>query len=102
MVKKSAVQEVVFKAIDVFNAQMGDEQTLPKEMDAFIFGKRGHLSSLGLVNFVMETEEKISDEFRVEISLADEKAMSRSRSPFRTVESLVDYIHELLIEKSND
>ena len=38
----------------------------------------------------------IEDEFKVSLTLADEKAMSYSRSPFRTVQTLRDYVNDLL------
>ena len=100
--RAQSFQRVVFKAIDAFNSQMGDEQSLPKALDAPIFGRNGHLTSLGLVNFVVETEEKINDELGTRVALADDKAMSRQRSPFRTVESLIDYIAELLGDGCDD
>lgn len=64
--------------------------------EVVIFGAGGVLDSLGLVNFLADLEYRISDEFGQEIVLASEQAMSRSRSPFRNVASLTEYIEELL------
>jgi acyl carrier protein len=41
-------------------------------------------------------EQRFSEEYGIEISLMDERAMSQTRSPFRTVGSLGDYIAQLL------
>ena len=66
--------------------------------DGVIFGSGGALDSLGLVSFLADLEYKLGEEFGREIVLASEQAMSRSRSPFRDVASLSDYIVELLAQ----
>jgi acyl carrier protein len=68
----------------------------PGETSEIIFGPGGRLDSLGLVNFVADLEFRVAQEFGAEIALASEQAMSRSRSPFRDVTALADYIAELL------
>lgn len=67
-----------------------------------LFGTDGILDSMGLVNLVVALEERIQDEYDVAITLADERAMSRSKSPFRTVTTLAEYIEELLREEGVD
>ena len=56
------------------------------------------LDSLDLVNYLADLEYRLDQEFGRELVLASERAMSRSRSPFRDVNSLTDYIMELLAE----
>ena len=63
-----------------------------------IFGPGGPLDSLGLVNFLADLEWRLAGEFGRELVLASERAMSRSRSPFRDVVSLTAYVEELLSE----
>jgi acyl carrier protein len=63
-----------------------------------LFGTNGILDSVGVVFLITELEEKISDDFGVDITLADEKAMSQSTSPFRNVETLAKYISMLVEE----
>ncbi len=63
-----------------------------------IFGAGGTLDSLGLVNLLADLEYRLAEEFGREIVLASERAMSRSRSPFRDVDALTAYIMELLSE----
>lgn len=64
--------------------------------DSRLFGPDGELDSMGLVYLVVALEEHVLDEYGVSISLADERAMSRNQSPFRTVAALADYMEELL------
>lgn len=63
-----------------------------------LFGSNGVLDSMGIVFLVSEIEDLISDEFDVDVTLADEKAMSQITSPFRSVETLAKYIKTLIEE----
>ncbi len=63
-----------------------------------LFGPGGALDSLGLVSYLADLEIRIGEEFGRELVLASEQAMSRSRSPFRTVTALTEYINELLAQ----
>ncbi len=56
-----------------------------------LMGKSSGLDSLGLVNLIVDVEGRLLDDFDVEITLADERAMSQKHSPFRTVGSLAAY-----------
>jgi acyl carrier protein len=77
----------VYAAIDAHNKSAGARRRL---------GKDGKLDSLGLVNFIVAVEERLSKELGAELVLADSRAMSQKSSPFRTVKSLVDYVGQLL------
>ena len=76
--------------------------TLPENARAganpVVFGPGGALDSLGLVNFLADLEYRLAEAHGCELVLASERAMSRSRSPFRDVEALTAYILELLAE----
>ena len=76
-----------------------DESTTFGE-DTPLFGSRGMLDSLGVVNLVADVETWVFDEVAQDVTLADERAMSEERSPFRTVASLADYVMIRLSESS--
>ena len=61
-----------------------------------LFGTKSPLDSLALVTLIVDVEEAISTRFGKELVLADERALSRTHSPFRRVGSLADYILEKL------
>ena len=63
-----------------------------------LIGKDAGLDSLGLVNLIVLVEEKIQQGFGVGITLVDERAMSQSKSPFRTLGSLSELVEEQLKE----
>ncbi len=61
-----------------------------------LFGADSQLDSVGLVSLIVEVEQNINDRCDSAITIADERAMSQTRSPFRTIGSLADYVHTLL------
>lgn len=67
-----------------------------------LFGRTGLLDSHGLVSLIVGVEERLFDDFGVSIAIADEKAMSMAKSPFRTVGILVDHTLSRLTEQSVD
>jgi acyl carrier protein len=66
--------------------------------DAALFGDGGLLDSMGLVNVTLDVEQQINDDLGIDITIADDRAMSRKHSPFRTIGSLADYVIELIHE----
>ena len=77
------------------------DESIELNEEIILFGRNSVLDSLGLVTLIIDIEGKLEDEFGVCIVLTNEKAMSQEYSPFRTVESLADFI-VMLIEESND
>jgi hypothetical protein len=56
---------------------------------------------LGLVNLIVNLEDEIQASLGISILLADERAMSQKKSPFRTVASLTEYLSTLINEAQN-
>ena len=69
------------------------EIEIPKINDETrLIGSNALFDSLGLVGFIVELEEKIEEIYSVEIEIADEKAMSRFKSPFINIDSLSEFL----------
>jgi acyl carrier protein len=66
----------------------------PVDADSRLFGKGGLFDSMGLVSLVVAVEQEIDDRFGVAVALADEKALSRSSSPYHTIATLAEYAAE--------
>ena len=96
--EQETIIRVIFDAIDETNEQLPIDQKVVKSTDTVLFGKSSELDSLGLVNLIISAEQKLEEEFGVNLTLADERAMSQKNSPFRTVISLAEYISLLLKE----
>lgn len=95
----------ILKIVTNVAKEMGseiDSQALKKASSSTkLYGQNGNLDSLNLVRFIGEVEEQISDEMGKDITIASEKAMSRRNSPFNNVESLSEYIAEIMREDEN-
>jgi acyl carrier protein len=91
---KTKILEIIYQAIDDVNFQ--NDLAIKKEPETKLFGSQGTIDSLGLVNLIVSVEEGVNTEFETSITLADEKAMSQKNSPFKSIQSLADYIYELL------
>lgn len=89
---KTKIEEMIKQALTEINEELNSEELKSITKDTKLYGGNSALDSLGLVNLITDLEEMISDEFDIDIVLADEKAMSQRTSPFRTVETLTDYI----------
>jgi acyl carrier protein len=94
MTQRQEIVQVIYDAIDDMNDEL--DVRIPKAEDTVLFGEGSALDSIGLVRLILAIEEGVEDDLNVSITLADEKAMSRERSPFRTVSSLAEYVRSLL------
>ena len=86
-------QEIIDLIIETANELGEDEIGLEGQLneDTVLFGKDGALDSMGLVTLIVAVEQAIEDRFDRSVGLADEKAMSQAKSPYRSVGSLADY-----------
>ena len=87
--------QAVYNAIEELNPQLQSDRQLNAVEEGLIFGEGAPLDSLDLVNLVMAVEQHIMDLTGDELVLASEAAMSRKRSPYRSVGALADYAVEL-------
>ncbi len=102
MIDSNKIMDILFSAIDELNEIRPTGQTIEKSPGTVLFGEGGTLDSIGLVSFIVAAEQKIAQETGINITLADERAMSQRNSPFRTVSALANYISLLMSEKSHD
>lgn len=101
MPNREKIQSIVLTALTEIYTQVHRGNSLTPTEETVLFGRSGVLDSLGLVNLVVEVEQKIEEEFQVTLTLADEKAISQRHSPFRTVATFVDYVTQRLAENGN-
>ena len=94
------IEKTIVNSLVELNQELEKDQLDNPTKDTKIFGGGGVLDSLQLVSFITDLEGVISDQFDVDIVLADEKAMSQRTSPYRDVTSLSIYIQKLLKEQN--
>jgi acyl carrier protein len=99
--KQEDVLAAVLDAIKEWNDQAEPEHHLELAAETRLLGRSSKIDSLGLVNLIVLVEEQLTDKFGRSITLADERAMSQERSPFRSIQAITDYAYMLLTEKEN-
>jgi acyl carrier protein len=100
MPERTEITEMVISAVDEYLSDLrGSDSSIDMvsvDETTRLFGSKGVLDSLGVVILLTELEERLEDKFDISVSLANDSTMSSSRSPFRTVASLVDYVFRVL------
>ena len=80
--------------------EIGEEQEIKElincKANTPIYSRNGTIDSITLVYLVTELEEAIELNYDKIITLVDEKAMSQKISPFRSANSLADYMIKLI------
>ncbi len=99
MTDQDRIVHVVFSAIDDMNETLPDDKKFSKALPTILFDPFGAIDSLALTMFIVSLEQKIEQEFNVPVSLAGEYSMTDAKSPFRSVQSLVNYIEPLVGNK---
>jgi hypothetical protein len=97
-VETAELQAVVLESIAQLNRSRTPGEQLEVSPTAPIFGNASPLDSLGLVALLIEIEERLADR-GMTITLANERAMSRARSPFRDVPTLLTYLEEVVAQR---
>jgi acyl carrier protein len=80
--------------------EIGEEQEIDElincKANTPVYARNGTIDSITLVYLVTELEEAVELKFDEIITLVDEKAMSQKISPFRSANSLADYMLKLI------
>jgi acyl carrier protein len=95
MITSEEVDTVIFHALEALNAESGPSEQIEISTATPLFGTDTKIDSLGFVSLISDVEIALNVDFGLEISLADERATSRSESPYANVATLRDYILEL-------
>ena len=101
MASDERIRTAVFSAVDELNSQLPAGVTVEKSLDVPLYGAGGKLESLDFVTLIMEVEEKINAEFGTDITIADENLLSKEKSPFSTLRTLIEYLEEMLKEHAS-
>jgi acyl carrier protein len=88
-------KQIVIQALELSNQSRSDDTQIPLLNTTILFGQNGHLDSMALVALLMDIEDAFQDQ-GIDISLSDEKAMSTTRSPFKDIPSITQYVHDVV------
>jgi acyl carrier protein len=89
--RKDAYEIVVASLKEVFE-QVGSPPPDAIGEDTVLVGNDAVLDSLGVVQLIVEVEQRVEGTHGVSVTLANDKAMSARNSPFRTVGVLADHV----------
>ncbi|MFC9706606.1 hypothetical protein ACFTRD_00440 [Paenibacillus sp. NPDC056933] len=94
--RREAIERIVLGSCEELNRYHNAPIPLEHGMQSPLYGSRGRLDSLELVTLLAIVEQGVEDEFGVGIALAEMAAATMPESPYRTVESLVNYLEAQL------
>ena len=97
--EKKRIEEIISNALMELGVAKDASGESGDQAELVLFGREGALDSLGLVNLLVGVEQKIEEETGTVVTVADERAMSLKKNPFKTVERLASYIETLLQEE---
>lgn len=61
-----------------------------------LIGENAAVTSMALVSFIADVESTLMEKYNLQLTLVSERALSRKKSPFRSVDALADYVVELV------
>ncbi len=88
--------EIILVALKELQESLGKNWAMKVSPETRLYGHGSDIDSLGLVQLLIDVEERVSDRYDLSVVLTDEKAMSQEKSPFRTVDSLAAYLTALV------
>lgn len=90
------VLQLVLTTVSQEADDLGYDELRAPTAETALFGGEGGVDSLSLVRLVAAIERAAEVRFGKNIVLADERAMSMRSSPFRTVGTLTNLLHQRL------
>jgi hypothetical protein len=92
-------EELIDKMLEMLNSALADQSEggggVTANRGSLLVGPEAVVTSMALVSFITDVESTLFEAYGLELSLVSEQALSRKNSPFRTTETLADYILEL-------
>ena len=91
-----SIVAAIYRAVDWINGELPPDRQLIKARETRLLGSQSVLDSMHLVSLIVAIEREMEDIFGVTLTLVDERALSMKESPFRSIQSLADYIGILI------
>ena len=93
---KEKIKNIILDSLQEFNEEADEDKLLEVSESTILLDKQGTLDSLDFVTLVIIIESNIFNQLDKSITIVNEKAFSKKYSPFKDVESLIEFIVELL------
>lgn len=98
---KDKITNIILASIEDLNKTLSDKVPLDKGTNIPLFGKEGTIDSIALVTLIMIIEENVQSHLNINIILASDGAFSQTKSPFLSIESLIDFTQKLVEQELN-
>ena len=98
MINEAEIQKLIYTALETVNEEQAPAQRFVVDQNTILFGVNASIDSLSLVSLIVDIESALNGDFNLEISLTDDRAMTREISPFTDVKALQTFIMELVGE----
>lgn len=92
MIARKDAYEIVLASLQEVFVQGGLTPPESVTEDTVLVGNDAVLDSLGVVQLIVEVEQRVEAQHSISVTLANDKAMSARNSPFRTVGVLADHV----------
>jgi acyl carrier protein len=96
MLTSDEVDGIIYKALEALNEERGADEQIVLSPSTGLFGVDADIDSLSFVSVITDVEASLNIDHDLDIQLADDRAMTRAQSPYDSVETLRDYILELI------
>jgi acyl carrier protein len=93
------IEKVVIDNVNALIETFPENQKFDVNKDTVLFGQDSKIDSLSLVSVIVDLETVLSVDYNLDISLTDDRAMTREKSPFDSVKNMIEYIDELVKEQ---
>ena len=95
---KENISKLIMDALSELNEQLDQEEKLVYDKNLRLTGRDAAMDSMNFVTFVVILQELISDELGKSVQILSDRAFSAKHSPFYSVETLEDFLMELINE----
>ena len=92
-----SIEKLIFYTIDQINQDLGVD--IKKEDNSDIVGGSSPLDSLGIISFLMELENKVEEEFDIDLTLVNDDVLSEDGNPLRNVLSIKRHLENIINQK---
>lgn len=96
--QKELIRKIVIDNVSMLVETLPENQKFDVDENTILFGPNSKIDSLSLVTVIVDLETAFYNDHNIEISLTDDRAMTRQISPFDCISSLVDYVYEIINE----
>lgn len=99
-ITRQTVIDALYAAIDELNETLAPKERVEKSCGTTLFGEGSRLDSLGFVNLILATEQRLSTALQRPLALS-EKLLSEAEMPPAQLEAFATHIQTLLENRSD-